>query len=192
MMLDIIGIGNAIVDMLAQTDEAFLLQENLHKGSMVLIDEPRAHDLFSRMGPVTTVSGGSAANAIVGCASFGLKTGFIGRVKQDDVGEIFAHDIRAAGVQYTTRLATRGPATGRCLILVTPDGERTMNTFLGANLDLHPDDVDESFIQSAHVLYLEGYMWDPPAAKQAMLKAAQIAHKAGKTVALSLSDMFCV
>jgi sugar/nucleoside kinase (ribokinase family) len=144
------------------------------------------------MGPGTTISGGSAANTIVGAASLGARTAFIGKVKADDTGRAFTHDIRAVGVSFDTRPATDGPATARCLVLVTPDGERTMNTFLGACQNLTPDDVDEAIVRASAITYLEGYLWDPPAAKEAFKKAAAIAHAAGRQVALTLSDSFCV
>lgn len=190
--LDVIGFGNAIVDVIARSEEAFLERHGMRKGGMTLIDEPRAEAVYGDMGPGVEISGGSAANTMVGIASLGGQAGFIGKVRDDELGGIFAHDIRAAGVAYATPAATDGPTTARCLILVTPDGERTMNTFLGAAQDLTPGDVDASTVASAAVTYLEGYLWDPPAAKEAFLKAASIAHEAGRTVALTLSDAFCV
>jgi sugar/nucleoside kinase (ribokinase family) len=189
---DVLGIGNAIVDVIARTEEDFLLKQGMHKGTMALIDEARAQAIYAAMGPAIETSGGSAANTIVGLASLGSRSAFIGRVKDDDLGRTFAHDIRAAGATYTTPPAGNGPSTGRCYVLVTPDGERTMNTFLGAAQDLHPADVDPDLVAASAVLYLEGYLWDPPNAKDAFLKAAKIAHEAGRTVALSLSDAFCV
>ncbi len=191
-MFDIVGLGNAIVDILAQTDDDFLLREKLHKGSMALIDEPRAHYLYKSMGPVKLVSGGSAANTIVGAASLGAKTAFVGKVKEDELGQIFSHDLKSMGIHFSTIPANAGSATARCFVLVTPDGERTMNTYLGASQTLSPDDVDESLISQSTITYLEGYLWDPPEAKKAFLKATEVAHQSGGQVALTLSDTFCV
>ena len=189
---DVLGLGNAIVDVIARADDDFLARESLGKGSMALIDEARATQLYGAMGPGTIISGGSAANTIVGLASFGSKSAFIGKVKSDDAGNAFSHDIRATGVHFTTPAAQSGPATARCLVLVTPDGERTMNTFLGACQNLTVDDVDKNLVESSTITYLEGYLWDPPHAKEAFVKAANIAHAAGRQVALTLSDAFCV
>ncbi len=189
---DVLGLGNAIVDVIARAEDDFLIREKLHKGSMTLIDEARAHGLYDIMGAGTVISGGSAANTIVGLSSFGARTAFIGKVRADDAGHAFSHDIRAMGVHYPTAPATDGPSTARCFVLVTPDGERTMNTYLGACQNLTPDDVDEETVKASAITYLEGYLWDPPAAKQAFLKAADIAHAAGRKVALTLSDAFCV
>jgi sugar/nucleoside kinase (ribokinase family) len=189
---DVLGLGNAIVDVIARTDDDFLARENLNKGSMTLIDEARAEKLYAAMGAGTIISGGSAANTIVGLASFGASTAFIGKVRADESGHAFAHDIRAIGVHFPTAAAQQGPSTARCLVLVTPDGERTMNTYLGACQNLSPDDVDEATVQASAITYLEGYLWDPPAAKEAFVKAAAIAHAAGRQVALTLSDSFCV
>jgi sugar/nucleoside kinase (ribokinase family) len=189
---DVLGIGNAIVDVIARTEEDFLLKQGMHKGAMALIDEARAQSIYAAMGPAIETSGGSAANTIVGLASLGSRSAFIGKVKDDELGRTFAHDIRAAGATYTTPPASDGPSTARCYVLVTPDGERTMNTYLGAAQDLHPADIDADLVAASAVLYLEGYLWDPKNAKDAFLKAAKIAHEAGRTVALSLSDAFCV
>jgi sugar/nucleoside kinase (ribokinase family) len=189
---DVLGIGNAIVDVIARTDEDFLLKQGMHKGAMALIDEARAQAIYDAMGPAIETSGGSAANTIVGLASLGSRSAFIGKVKDDDLGRTFAHDIRAAGATYTTPPAADGPSTARCYVLVTPDGERTMNTYLGAAQDLHPADIDADLVAASAVLYLEGYLWDPKNAKDAFIKAAKIAHEAERTVALSLSDAFCV
>jgi sugar/nucleoside kinase (ribokinase family) len=189
---DVLGVGNAIVDVIARTEEDFLLKQGMHKGTMALIDEARAQAIYAAMGPAIETSGGSAANTIVGLASLGSRSAFVGRVKDDELGRTFAHDIRAAGATYTTPPAAGGPSTGRCYVLVTPDGERTMNTFLGAAQDLHPADIDADLVAASAVLYLEGYLWDPKNAKEAFLKGANIAHEAGRTVALSLSDAFCV
>jgi len=189
---DVLGIGNAIVDVIAPAEDDFLVAQGMHKGTMALIDEARAETIYQAMGPATESSGGSAANTIVGVASFGGRAAFIGKVKDDELGRAFAHDIRAARVTFDTPPASDGPSTARCYIMVTPDGERTMNTFLGAAQDLHPSDIDEATIAAAAVVYLEGYLWDPPHAKEAFVKAAAIAHKAGRRVALTLSDAFCV
>lgn len=190
--LDVIGFGNAIVDVISRTEDGFLDRHGMRKGGMTLIDEARAEAVYGAMGPGVEISGGSAANSMVGIAALGGKAGFIGKVRDDELGGIFAHDIRAAGVAYATPAATTGPTTARCLILVTPDGERTMNTYLGAAQDLSPADVDAAMVAGAKVTYLEGYLWDPPPAKEAFLKAAAIAHEAGRTVSLTLSDAFCV
>jgi sugar/nucleoside kinase (ribokinase family) len=189
---DVLGIGNAIVDVIARTEDEFLHKQSMRKGGMQLIDQARASAIYDAMGPAVEVSGGSAANTIVGVASFGARAAFIGKVRDDELGRVFAHDIRAAGVAYETAPASDGPSTGRCYVLVTPDGERTMNTFLGAAQDLHPADIDPDTIAAARITYLEGYLWDPPHAKEAFLKAAKIAHDAERVVALTLSDAFCV
>jgi adenosine kinase len=189
---DVLGIGNAIVDVIARADDDFLVAQGMHKGAMALIDEARAAAIYAAMGPATESSGGSAANTIVGVASFGGRAAFVGKVKDDDLGRSFAHDIRAANVAFDVKPAGEGPSTARCYIMVTPDGERTMNTFLGAAQDLRPEDIDEATVAAASIVYLEGYLWDPPQAKEAFVKAAGIAHKAGRSVALTLSDSFCV
>jgi adenosine kinase len=189
---DVIGIGNAIVDVLARTEDDFLVKHGMRKGTMALIDEGRAGAIYDAMGPAVEISGGSGANTIVGVASLGARAAFVGKVKHDVLGGVFAHDIRGAGVDFATPAAATGPSTGRCYVLVTPDGERTMNTFLGAAQDLHPNDIDADAIASAGITYLEGYLWDPPQAKEAFRKAATIAHGAGRKVALTLSDAFCV
>src|SRR5262245_1082216 len=189
---DVLGIGNAIVDVIARAEEAFLAGQGMHKGTMALIDEARAEAIYDAMGPAIEVSGGSAANTIVGVANLGARAAFIGKVKDDELGRTFTHDIRAAGVAFNTPPASDGPSTARCYVLVTPDGERTMNTYLGAAQDLHPNDVDADAVAGSAITYLEGYLWDPPKAKEAFLKAAKIAHGAGRKVALTLSDAFCV
>lgn len=189
---DVLGIGNAIVDVLARTEDDFLARQNMPKGSMSLIDEPRAEAIYQAMGPATEISGGSAANTIVGVASFGGRAAFVGKVKDDELGKSFTHDIRASGVSFTTPPAKDGPATARSFILVTPDGERTMNTYLGAAQNLSPKDVNEDDVAASAITYLEGYLWDPAEAKEAFRKAAKIAHGAGRHVALTLSDAFCV
>jgi sugar/nucleoside kinase (ribokinase family) len=190
--LDVVGIGNAIVDVIAITDDSFLERHGMAKGSMMLIDEERAELLYAEMGPATISSGGSAGNTVAGIASLGGATGFIGKVRNDELGHAFRHDIIATGAAFRTPAAVDGPATARCLILVTPDTQRTMNTYLGACVNLTADDIDAELIQSAHVTYLEGYLYDEPLAKEAFHKAAGIAHAAGRNVALSLSDTFCV
>jgi sugar/nucleoside kinase (ribokinase family) len=189
---DVLGIGNAIVDVIARTEEDFLLKQGMHKGAMALIDEARAQAIYAAMGPAIETSGGSAANTIVGLASLGSRSAFIGKVKDDELGRTFAHDIRAAGATFTTSPAAEGPSTACCYVLVTPDGERTMNTYLGAAQDLHPADIDADLVAASAVTYLEGYLWDPKNAKDAFVKAAKIAHESERSVALSLSDAFCV
>ena len=189
---DVVGIGNAIVDIIGRCDDAFLAKHDLRKGFMRLIDAQQAEEIYALMGDGIERSGGSAANTIAGLASFGARAGFIGRVADDQFGTVFAHDIRAIGVTYETPPAKNGPPTALCLIFVTPDGERTMNTFLGASTELGPGDVDASLIASAQVTYLEGYLFDKPEAKQAFHTAAGLAAKAGRKTALTLSDAFCV
>jgi len=189
---DVLGIGNAIFDVLVQTDEAFLARHGMTKGGMALIDEARALAIYNDMGPATEMSGGSAANTIVGIANLGARAAYVGKVRDDQIGRLYTHDIRAAGVTYETKPAADGPATGCSYILVTPDGERTMNTWLGAAQVLTPADIDEAQIAASAFTYLEGYLWDPLSAKEAFVKAATIAHGAGRQVALTLSDSFCV
>jgi len=189
---DVIGIGNAIVDIIARAEEDFLLKHGMNKGAMALIDEARAQAIYDAMGPAMEMSGGSAANTIVGLSSLGSRSAFIGKVKDDSLGRAFAHDIRAAGVAYATPPAADGASTARCYVLVTPDGERTMNTYLGAAQALNPADIDANMVAASAVIYLEGYLWDPKDAKDAFVKAAEIAHRAERTVALTLSDAFCV
>src|ERR1700680_2018552 len=189
---DVLGIGNAIFDVLVQTDESFLAEHGMIKGGMALIDEARAASIYEDMGPAGEMSGGLAANTIVGVANLGARAAYVGKVKDDQIGRMYMHDIRAAGVAFETRPASDGPATGCSYILVTPDGERTMNTYLGAAQELSPDDIDAGQIAASRVIYLEGYLWDPKNAKDAFVKAATIAHDAGRQVALTLSDSFCV
>jgi sugar/nucleoside kinase (ribokinase family) len=189
---DVLGIGNAIFDVLVQTDEGFLGRHGMTKGGMALIDEARATAIYADMGPATEMSGGSAANTIVGIANLGARAAYVGKVRDDQIGRLYSHDIRAAGVAFETPAAAGGPATGCSYILVTPDGERTMNTYLGAAQDLTPSDIDAAQIAAASVIYLEGYLWDPKSAKEAFVKAATIAHGADRQVALTLSDSFCV
>jgi sugar/nucleoside kinase (ribokinase family) len=190
--IDVVGIGNAIVDVIAHADEGFLAQEGLAKGAMTLIDAARADALYAKMGPAIESSGGSAGNTMAGIASLGGEGGYIGKVRDDLLGEVFRHDITAIGVRFDTPAATGGPGTARCLICVTPDGQRTMATYLGACVELGPEDLDRELIASAQVTYLEGYLFDPPRAQEAFRAAARIAHAAGRKVALSLSDPFCV
>ena len=189
---DVLGIGNAIVDIIAHTDEAFLISQNVQKGAMILVDEPRAEALYQAMGPAVIVSGGCAANTVAGLASFGGHGAFIGKVRTDELGGRFTHDIRALGIHFPTAPAVDGPATARSMILVTPDGERTMNTYLGACQNLTPADIERETVEASGIVYLEGYLWDPPAAKEAFVKAADIAHAAEGRVAITLSDSFCV
>lgn len=189
---DVLGIGNALFDVLVRTDEAFLAKHGMTKGSMSLIDEARAAAIYKDMGPATEVSGGSAANTIVGIGSLGARAAYVGKVKDDQIGKLYVHDIRSAGVAFNTPAAKDGPATGCSYILVTDDGERTMNTYLGAAQDLSPADIDPAEIAAAGIVYLEGYLWDPKNAKDAFVKAAKIAHDAKRKVALTLSDSFCV
>jgi len=189
---DVLGIGNAIFDVLVQTDERFLSRHGMTKGGMALIDEAQATAIYRDMGPATEMSGGSAANTIVGIANLGGRAAYVGKVRDDQIGRLYSHDIRAAGVAFETRPATDGPATGCSYILVTPDGERTMNTYLGAAQELSTSDIDAAEVAASRVLYLEGYLWDPRNAKDAFVKASTIAHDAGRQVALTLSDSFCV
>jgi sugar/nucleoside kinase (ribokinase family) len=189
---DVLGIGNAIFDVLVQTDEKFLADHGMTKGGMMLIDEARASSIYRDMGPATEMSGGSGANTIVGLASLGARAAFVGKIKDDQIGRLYAHDIRAAGVAFETTAASQGPATGCSYILVTPDGERTMNTYLGAAQELTPADIDAAQVAASAIVYLEGYLWDPKSAKEAFVKASTVAHQAGRQVALTLSDSFCV
>jgi sugar/nucleoside kinase (ribokinase family) len=189
---DVVGIGNAIVDVLSHANDGFLEERRLVKGTMALIDEAAAEALYAEMGPGVECSGGSAANTIAGIASLGGNAAFIGKVRDDQIGRVFAHDIRSLGVTFATPPANNGATTARCLILVTPDAQRTMNTFLGACTQLGPEDIEPDIVANADITYLEGYLWDPPMAKEAFRKAMQISHDAGHMVALSLSDPFCV
>jgi len=189
---DVAAIGNAIVDVIAPADDAFLVAHGLAKGAMTLIDEPRAHALYDVMAPGLEASGGSAGNTVAGVASLGGRAAYIGKVAADALGEIFAHDTRRIGVAYETQVLAGGPATGRCLINVTPDGERTMCTFLGASVELTAADVAPAVIEGAEIVYLEGYLFDPPEARRAFAKAAGLARAAGRRIALTLSDAFVV
>jgi sugar/nucleoside kinase (ribokinase family) len=190
--LDVVGIGNAMVDVLARTDDAFLSAQGLVKGTTALIDAARAESLYTQMGPGIEMSGGSAANTIAGVASLGGRGAYIGKVRDDQLGSVFAHDLRTIGVRFDTPASTRGPATARCLVLVTQDAQRTMNTYLGACVELGPTDIDQRLVTEAQVTYLEGYLFDPPQAKDAFRRAAELAHGAGRKVSLTLSDPFCV
>ena len=190
--LDILGIGNAIVDVLAPTNEAFLTARSLPKGGMQLIDTTQAEALYAAMPAGVESSGGSAANTCAVAAALGARVGFLGKVAADQLGQVFAHDIKAAGVHFPTPPLATGAPTARCLILVTPDGQRTMNTFLGACVTFGAADVDAAEVARAKVVYLEGYLFDPPEAQAAFRAAAKAAHAAGRKVALTLSDPFCV
>ena len=190
--LDVVGIGNALVDVLSHEVDAFVEDNSLVMGAMTLVETERATALYDAMGPGIEVSGGSAANTVAGVASFGGRSAYLGKVHDDQLGLVFAHDMRANGVVFRSPPATDGPPTGRCLIVVTPDAERTMNTYLGASSDFGPDDVDEDLVASGRITYLEGYLFDRPEAKAAYRLASQVAHAAGRQVALTLSDTFCV
>lgn len=189
---DVVGIGNAMVDVMAHADDAFLAQQSLTKGAMTLIDAERAEDLYASMPPAVEISGGSAGNTVAGVASLGGRAAYIGKVSTDQLGQVFRHDIRAAGVTFDVPPLEGGSGTGRCLIFVTPDAQRTMQTYLGAGAELEPADVDAALVADAAITYMEGYLWDPPGAKQAFLEAAAIARDAGRKVSISLSDPFCV
>ncbi len=189
---DVLAIGNAIVDVMAPADDALLAREGLTKGGMMLIDAERATSLYEAMGPAQEISGGSAANTLAGLAGMGCKCAFIGQVAQDQLGEVFAHDVRALGIDYATPVHVGETPTARCLILVTPDGQRTMNTFLGASQFLPASALDPKVIQDAAVLYLEGYLWDPQEPRAAMRAAIDAARSAGRKVAFTLSDAFVI
>lgn len=189
---DVLCIGNAIVDIIAQCDEAFLTNNGIIKGAMNLIDAERAELLYSRMGPAIEASGGSAGNTAAGVASFGGRAAYFGKVSRDHLGEIFTHDIHAQGVAFDTTPLDGVPPTARSMIFVTPDGERSMNTYLGACVELGPDDVEADKASGAKVTYFEGYLWDPPLAKEAIRMTAAHAHAAGREVSMTLSDSFCV
>jgi sugar/nucleoside kinase (ribokinase family) len=189
---DILGIGNAIVDVVARAEDTFLSRHDMHKGAMILIDSAAADALYAAMPPGQESSGGSAANTCAVAAGLGARVAYIGKVADDQLGAAFRHDIKAVGVHFPTVALSGGAPTARCLILVTPDGQRTMNTFLGACVTLGEEDVDAALVAASAVTYLEGYLFDPPAAQAAFRKAATAAHAAGRRVALSLSDAFCV
>ena len=189
---DVVGIGNAIVDILAYADDALVGELELERGAMTLVDAERSAFLYRRLGPAREVSGGSCANTIAGIAALGGRGAYIGRVRDDQLGQVFTHDIRAAGVTFRSSPSHGGPSTATSMIFVTPDGQRTMNTYLVACVELGPDDVDPELVAGASVTYLEGYLWDRPEAKAACRKAATICHGAGRQLALTLSDSFCV
>lgn len=190
--LDVVGVGNAIVDVISTVDEEFIAAHGLNKGAMTLIDAERASSLYAAMPPGVEASGGSAANTMAGLASLGSNAAYLGKVRGDQLGDVFVHDLRAAGVGFDVAPGNDGPPTARCLIQVTPDAERTMNTFLGISAFLSPDDIDESVVASAAITYCEGYLWDMDIAKEAIRGAMAVAHSAGRTVSLTLSDSFCV
>jgi len=189
---DVLAIGNAIVDVMARAEDDFLVGHRLIKGTMHLIDEARAQTLYAAMGPAIEASGGSAGNSAAGVASLGGRVAFIGKVADDTLGRFYRHDMQAAGVHFATAPLVGGAPTARSMILITPDGERTMNTYLGACQALAADDIDPEVVTAAAITYLEGYLWDPPQAKKAFRRAAEVAHAAGRKVALTLSDPFCV
>ncbi len=189
---EVLGLGNALVDVLGQEDFAFVEKMGLNRGSMNMVDVTRSEEIYRAMGPATEVSGGSAANTIAGVASFGGRGVFLGRVREDQLGRVFRHDIRSLGVVFESEAAVAGPPTGRCLVIVTPDAERTLCTTLGASADFGPEDVDAELVAGSAVAYLEGYLYDQPVAKEAMRLAARQAAEAGNLVAFTLSDPFCV
>ncbi len=189
---DVLGIGNAIVDILVQTEDEFLFENGLTKGAMALVSADEQRALYEKSGQAIESSGGSAANTLAGVAALGGRAAFAGKVKDDQLGTVFAHDIRASGVAFTTPMAEGGAPTATCLVLISPDGQRTMQTYLGACVDFAPDDLEPDQVEAAKVTYLEGYLWDPDPAREAFFQAAKIAHDAGRKVALSLSDPFCV
>lgn len=190
--LDIVAIGDAIVDVIATCEDAFLAEHRLPKGSMQLLSTPEADTLYAAMGPAREISGGSAANSMAGAAALGLRAAFVGQIASDQLGAIFTHDMRSLGVQFDTAPISSGPPTGRCLILVTPDAQRTMNTCPGASHELTPAALDPEQIRSAAVTFLEGYLWGPERPRAAMLEAARIAHSARRTVAFTLSESLCI
>ncbi|MEM6464611.1 MAG: adenosine kinase [Pseudomonadota bacterium] len=190
--LDVLGVGNAIVDIIARCEDTFLIENSITKAAMNLIDAERAELLYSRMGPAIEASGGSAGNTAAGVASFGGKAAFFGKVAHDHLGQIYQHDITAQGVLFGTTPLQAPPPTARSMIFVTPDGERSMNTYLGACVELGPEDVEEDVVAASKVTYFEGYLWDPPRAKEAIRNCADIAHANGREVAMTLSDPFCV
>lgn len=189
---EITGIGNAIVDVIAQVDDGFIQAKSLPKGGMTLVDADQAEALYGELGPAVERSGGSAGNTMAGVASLGGRGAYIGKVKNDQLGQVFGHDIRSVGLEFRTPAATEGPDTARCLVMVTPDAQRTMCTYLGACVGLGPEDVDAELVEASQVTYLEGYLWDRPEAKQAFVRAAEVAHAKGRQVSLTLSDPFCV
>jgi sugar/nucleoside kinase (ribokinase family) len=190
--LDVVGIGNALVDVLSHETDEFIEAHGLVKSAMTLIEPDRSEELYAAMGPGIELSGGSAANTIAGVASFGGRAAYLGRVFDDQLGAVFAHDLRAQGVTFNNKPATEGPSTGRCLIVVTPDAHRTMNTCLGASALFGPGDVDADLVRAGQVTFLEGYLFDRPESQEAYWVASSLAHEAGRRVALTLSDLFCV
>ena len=189
---DLAGIGNAMVDVLATVDDAFLEEQTLDKGAMTLVDIDRAGEIYAKMPPAQEVSGGSCGNTMAGFASLGGKGVFIGKVRDDQLGDVFRRDMQSIGVDFFTPATTEGPQTGSCLVLITPDAQRTMCTYLGAASNLTPKDIDKDIIQAAKVVYMEGYLFDPPDAQDAFVEAADLAHDAGQKVSITLSDPFCV
>ena len=189
---DVIAIGNAIVDVMAPCEDELIQELGLNRGGMTLIDTQRAEELYAAMGPAREISGGSAANTLAGMAALGAQCAFIGQVADDQLGAVFAHDIRAVGIDFDTPVRDQEPPTARCLIFVTPDGERTMNTFLGASQFLPPAALDDEMIRSAAILYLEGYLWDPEEPRSAMRRAIEVARKAGRKVAFTASESFVI
>lgn len=189
---DLLGIGNALVDVVVQADDAFLAEHTLDKGGMMLVDPDRSDFLYSKMGPATESSGGSCGNTMAGFASLGGRGAYIGQVRDDDFGKVFRHDLDAIGVTFATPPASDGPGTGRCLVLVTPDAQRTMCTTLGAATSLTTADIDDAQVRASSVIYMEGYLFDPPEAKAAFVHAAEVAHAADRKVSITLSDSFCV
>ena len=189
---DLVGIGNAMVDVLATVDDAFLEEQTLDKGAMTLVDTDRASEIYAKMPPAQEVSGGSCGNTMAGFASLGGKGVFIGKVRDDQLGNVFRHDMQSIGVDFFTPATTEGPQTGSCLVLITPDAQRTMCTNLGAASNLTPKDIDKDIIQAAKVVYMEGYLFDPPDAQDAFVEAADLSHDAGRKVSITLSDPFCV
>jgi len=189
---DVLGIGNAIVDILVQTEDEFLEQHGLTKGAMALVSAEEQRALYDKTGQALESSGGSAANTLAGLAALGGRAAFAGKVRDDQLGAVFGHDIRAAGVTFETSMASDGAPTATCLVLISPDGQRTMQTYLGACVDFCAADLDNAQVEAAEVIYLEGYLWDPDPAREAFFQAARVAHDAGRKVSLSLSDPFCV
>lgn len=192
LKFDVLGIGNAIADVFAHVESDFLVNENLIKGSMRLIDTDEATRLYGKMGSAVRMSGGSAGNTIAGLASLGGKAAYIGKVAADELGEAYGHDMRGIGAHFATSPLENSDPTARSMILITPDGERTMNTYLGACVQLTPDDIDPQVVGASAITYMEGYLWDPPAAKEAFRRAMELAHAAGRKTSLTLSDSFCV
>lgn len=190
--LDVLALGNALVDVLSHEDDAFVTAVGIERGAMTMVDFERSEEIYAAMGPGTEISGGSAANTVAGVAGFGGRAAFVGKVRDDQLGTVFRHDLRSVGVSFDTPPAHAGPSTGRCLVVVTPDAQRTMSTYLGIAPDIRPTDVDEDLVASAAVTYLEGYLWDRPDAKAAIVKASETARRAGRRVAFTLSDPFCV